>query len=62
VAGVGWGGDMENIPGMKTRTYLGQCSGWVRCPTSSQSDQVLWKASDQHTDRLLRHDGIITTK
>lgn len=33
--------------------------GWGALPVPKVL--VLWEACDQHTDRLLRHDGIITT-
>lgn len=33
----------------------------MRCPPVPKV-VVLWEAHDQHTDRLLRHDGIIITK
>lgn len=50
---------METVPGMETGTCCGQCpeGGWVRCPAVPKA-LVLWKACDQHTDRLLKRDGI----
>lgn len=53
-----------HIPGVETRAQgWHRCTGcgWVRnLPVPKVL--VLWEARDQYTDRLLRHDGIITTK